>query len=65
MFLAEISTPNGIRYLSRGKAVRKENATLYSHPSGARRAIDSYRKRNTESSSGTSAVIRATDRSGA
>ncbi len=44
MYVVEVLTPQGeTKYLSRGKAVRRENATHYYHPSGAKRAADSWR----------------------
>lgn len=44
MYIVEVLTPKGeTAYLSRGRAVRRENATHYYHPSGAKRAAESYR----------------------
>lgn len=35
-------------YLSRGRVVRKQNATRYHHPSGAKRAAESWRAKFTD-----------------
>lgn len=49
MYIVRVLTPEGkYAYLSRGRVVRKRNATHYYHPSGAKRAAESWRAKFTD-----------------
>lgn len=59
MYIVNVLAPDGLwGYLSRGKRVRFENATHYYHPSGAKRAAESYRAKHGNEGRPTEAVVK-------